>query len=534
MEKTNKTITILHSNDIHGKFTGKRDENGKLCGSLAQLSGYISAVKEENPDTIYCNAGDMFQGSLIDSDFQGLSTMQILNLMDIDVMSLGNHELDYGISHMLFVSRYANFPIVNANFLVKSNRKHLFKPHHVVQLGDVNVLFIGLITENILDQAKTEGLVGTFVTVEDAEQEIRRARERAVDKKGFKPDITVLLTHIGYEADVELAKSLPEDLGVDIIVGGHSHTYLDEPTIENGIIILQVGMENTHVGRLDLDFNTETRSIDGWKWEVIPVDEDHCQVDPFVRAMVNTYAMDIDEKYGRIITRLKRTLDNYGRGNTTEVGQLFADAFADSLDVDVMFLASSSTRCYTLDMTVTLQDLREAYPYDGKIYRVKVTGEMLRNMVRHMLRDEVLDDWQDVFFHTSRELKIKYDKETKDLEIKYNGKPLEDDQIISLGLQEYYYQTSDIGLGYTNEELEQIDEIRVVSLDAFETLKNYFSDHSDLGGRADDRLIIRGPLRGKALELNKTQKNRTYIILRPLDIKDGMLQMKGHNVKEIK
>ena len=78
------------------------------------------------------------------------------------------------------------------------------------------------------------------------------------------------------------------------------------------------------------------------------------------------------------------------------------------------------------------------------------------------------------------------------------------------------------------------NEIRVVSLDAFETLKNYFSDHSDLGGRADDRLIIRGPLRGRALELNKTQKNRTYIILRPLDIKDGMLQMKGHTVKEIK
>ena len=504
--ETNRTITILHSNDIHGKFTGRLDENGRLHGSLAQLSGYISRAKQENPYTIYCNAGDMFQGSLIDSDFQGLSTMQILNLIDIDVMSLGNHELDYGIAHMLFVSRYANFPIVNANFLVKSNRNHLFRAHHVVRLGDVNVLFIGLITENILDQTKAEGLIGTFVTVEDAEQEIRRAMKRATEQKGIRPDITVLLTHIGYEADVELARSLPQDLGVDIIVGGHSHTYLQEPVIENGIMILQVGMENTHLGRLDLDFNTETRTIDGWKWEMIPVDEDHCETDPFVRAMVNTYVMDIDEKYGRIVTRLRRTLDNYGRGNPTEVGQLFADAFADSLNIDVMLLASSSLRCYSLDMTVTLHDLREAYPYDGKIFRFKVTGAMLKHMIRHMLRDAVLDDWEDVFFHTSRDLRIKYDKDTGNLDIRYRNELIADDQIISIGMQEFYYINSEIGLGLTNEELEKTDGLRTVSGDAFETLKDYFSDHKGLGGPVDDRMVITGTIRGRALEMSKSRK----------------------------
>lgn len=262
MKKDNiRKITILHSNDIHGQFTGTTDDDGHVKGSLAQLSGYISKAKAENPDTIYCNAGDMFQGSLIDSDFLGLSTMQILNLMDIDVMSLGNHELDYGISHMLFVSRYADFPIVNANFLVSSNQRHLFRPHAVVKMGDLDVLFIGLITQDILDMARAEGIVGTFVSVEDAEKEIRRAKERAVEVKGFDPDLTVLLTHIGYEADLELAKSLPADLGVDIIVGGHSHTYLEEPAVVNDIIIVQAGMENTHLGRLDIDYDREKRKI---------------------------------------------------------------------------------------------------------------------------------------------------------------------------------------------------------------------------------------------------------------------------------
>ena len=432
-----RKITILHSNDIHGQFTGQTDDDGRVTGSLAQLSGYISKAKEENPYTIYCNAGDMFQGSLIDRDFLGLSTMQILNLMDIDVMSLGNHELDYGISHMLFVSRYANFPIVNANFLVSSNQRHLFRPHTVVKLGDLDVLFIGLITQDILDMAKAEGIVGTFVSVEDAEKEIRRAKNRAVEVKGFDPDLTVLLTHIGYEADIELAKSLPADLGVDIIVGGHSHTYLEEPAVVNGIVIVQAGMENTHLGRLDIDYNTDERNIEGWNWEIDPLDDDHCPTDRFVRAMVNTYVMDIDEKYGEIVTRLRRTLDNYGRGNATEVGQLFADAFADSLGVDIFMLAASSLRCYSLDMTVTLQDLREAYPYDGRIVAFKVSGETLYSMIWYMLRPAVLDDWEDVFFHTSRDLHIDYDRDAANLTMTFRWEPVDLDRMYTIGMQEF-------------------------------------------------------------------------------------------------
>lgn len=496
-KKSFKTITLLHSNDIHGKFTGKQDEEGNIKCSLAQLSGYITKAKEDNPYTLYCNAGDMFQGSLIDSDFLGLSTIEILNMIDIDVMSLGNHELDYSIPHMLFASRFADFPIVCANFLVRTNGKHLFKSHRVITLGDISILFIGLITEDILDQARTEGIVGSFVAVNDAESEIRSAIDDVVSSTGVRPDITVLLTHIGFNADLNLARSLPSELGVDIIVGGHSHTYLEKPVVQNGIIILQAGQENTHLGRLDLSFDEDNRCIDSWKYEMIPVDDDHCPTDKFVKAMVNTYAMDIDEKYGIVISRLRRTLDNYGRGNATEVGQLFADAFANSLDIDVMFLASSSTRCYTLDTTLTLQDLRMAYPYDGKIYKLSVTGEMLKRMVHHMLRDEVLDDWADVFFHTSRALHINYNKNTKEAVIKYKGKIVTDDQQISIGIQEYYYQLSEIGLGITNEEFEKNGKVREIASDAFTVLKDYFSEHSYLGGPVDDRYIVHGTVRGE-------------------------------------
>ena len=201
--------------------------------------------------------------------------------------------------------------------------------------------------------------------------------------------------------------------------------------------------------------------------------------------------MDIDAKYSAVVTRLKRRLDNYGRGNTTEVGQLFVDAFTDSLDTDLMLMASSSTRCYSLDMIMTLQDLREAYPYDGKIYRVKVDGRQLKHMIKHMLRDEVLDDWKDAFFHNSKDLHIVYTRATGELGLSFRGEPVTDDQEFRLALQEFYFINAKDVLGISCDELTEKGGLSVIAPDAFEVLKNYFSGHSGLGGYIDDRIIIR-------------------------------------------
>ena len=503
-----KRITILHSNDIHGKFTGETGEDGKLRGSMAQVAGFVAQTKKDNSNTLYCIAGDVFQGSLIDSDYQGLSTIDILNLVDIDVMSLGNHELDYGISHMLFAGRYANFDVINANFIIKSNRKHLFKPYYMAEIDGVYVLFIGLLTQDIIDQTRAEGLVGRYVTVADAKDEIRRTYD-VLDKKGRKADVVVLLTHNGWEADLELARSLDEELDVDIIIGGHSHTYIEEPVVENGILVLQCGADNTHIGKLEFLYDKATDSVESYSWEMIPVDEDHCTADKYVTAMINTYEYEINMKYSRMVTTLKRPLDNYGRGNTTEVGQLFADVFADDLGLDVMCLAASSLRCYSLDADVTLEALKEAYPYDGKIYCLRIRGEQLKRGIAHMLRPEVLEEWKETFFHFSKRLKISYDFDSKDLNVKFDGLPLEDDRMLEVGMQEYYLLNSEIGFGIRPEELVAEEEgIWIASPDAFLTLQDYLLNHQYLGGKTDDRCIIKGNVGGFALELKRGNRKR--------------------------
>ena len=95
-EKKLKKLTILHSNDMHGDFQAEQVDD-KLIGGVSFLSGYIQKVREEEENVLYVVSGDMFRGSVIDSEFKGLSTIEIMNLLGPDVATLGNHEIDYGI-----------------------------------------------------------------------------------------------------------------------------------------------------------------------------------------------------------------------------------------------------------------------------------------------------------------------------------------------------------------------------------------------------------------------------------------------------
>jgi len=136
-----KKFTILHSNDMHGDFLAEIKEGKKeLIGGLALLSGYINKVRKEEENVLYVVAGDMLQGSLIDSEWKGLSTIEIMNWLAPDVVTLGNHEIDYGLPHLLFLEKIANFPIVNANLYIRKNNKRLMQPYIILKKSGFDIL----------------------------------------------------------------------------------------------------------------------------------------------------------------------------------------------------------------------------------------------------------------------------------------------------------------------------------------------------------------------------------------------------------
>ena len=377
-----KKLTLLHSNDLHGDFLVENVDD-KLVGGVSMLSGYVNKVRREDENVIYAIAGDMFQGSLIDSEFKGVSTIEIMNLLAPDVVTIGNHEVDYGLAHLLFLEKCANFPIINANLYMKHNGRRLFRSHRILEIDGMKVLFIGILTEEVLQKTKLEKLIGTLVDIREAAEEVGRICD-AYQTEDI--DFTVLLTHVGIEADQQLAAILDPRWGVDLIIGGHSHTLLEKPIEVNGIPIVQAASGTDQIGRFDIMVDTDRNSIDSYTWQLIPITPDRCPEDETLKEIIEKYHNITETKYNRILTRFPERYTHPARNRETQVGKIFADAFKDS-----MLHASGSLRSHSLGPIMTLKDLQEMEPFDEEVYRYVVTGSQFRHMMEYMLRDEAFD-----------------------------------------------------------------------------------------------------------------------------------------------
>lgn len=444
-----RNLTILHSNDLHGDFLAKEiDED--LLGGIAMLSGYVNKVRREEKNTLYCVAGDMLQGSVIDAEYRGLSTIEIMNLLGPDVASVGNHEVDYGLAHLLFLERCAQFPIVNANLYIKSPYTRLFSPHVVLEVGGMKVMFIGIITNEIMMGIRND-VLASFVDVEDAAAEVGHICNafRKVDI-----DFTVLLTHIGFEEDKKLAALLDPQWGVDVIVGGHSHTILEKPEKVGDVLIVQAGVGTEQVGRFDIVVDTDKNSVHDYKWELVPIDSSHCPRNDEIERAIRRFKNETDRKYNRVLHQFARPLTHPARNQETELGNLFADIFKEVLEVDIALVGSGSIRKDAAPAILTYGELLELFPYADSMMRLRVTGAQLARMCAHMLRDEAFDGCHTEFYQFSEGLEIVYSKEKREfLKFDFQKRPIEDGQVFTLGLQGFHYNNFEGCFGFPIAEV---------------------------------------------------------------------------------
>ena len=482
-----KKLTILHSNDLHGDFLAEQIDE-KLIGGVSMLSGYVNKVREEEKNAIYCIAGDMFRGSVIDSEFRGISTIEIMNILSPDVVTIGNHEIDYGIAHLLFLEKCAKFPIINANMHITTNNARLFKSHHIIEIDGMKILFIGILTETVLSMAKKEALVGSFVDISDAVTEVERICNAY---HSLDIDCTVLLTHIGFEEDKLLAAQLDSSLGIDIIIGGHSHTYLEKPEEVNGILIAQAGTGTDQIGRFDLEIDTDSNSVRSFSWRSIPITDENCPRDIELEHILNPYKLEAEKKYSRVVTRLKRKLTHPSWYQETELGGLLADILQESLRLDMMLVGSGSIRVTELGPIVLFSNLTECLPYDDSAIALWVTGTQLKKMILYMLRDEVWEGSHCEFFQFSEGVRVIYNKQSHAFnEFSLCGKPIEDEKIYKIGLQYYFYLNMKDFFSISHEEVEQNGKPRRVATSCREVLDEYLSCHQGLDHRNSDRLNI--------------------------------------------
>lgn len=435
---------------MHGDFLAEAKEgSGKLIGSLAFLSGYVNKVREEEENVLYVISGDMLQGSIIDSEYKGISTIEIMNYLAPDVVCVGNHEVDYGLPHLLFLERLANVPIVNANLYIKKYGKRLMLPYKILSMAGYNVLFTGILTEKVMDSIRTDELIGTFVTLEEASAEVGMICNAY---KNNDIDLTVLLSHIGYESDIELAEMLNPEWGVDMIIGGHSHTILEKPTEVNNILITQAGVGTDQIGRYDIVVDDDTNSIVDYTWKLIPIDENLAEPDDQLLEFINSYKKKVDEKYNTLLTKFARKLTHPKREEETTLGNLIADAFAENAQCNVMLVGSGSIRIPELEPLVKLQDLMECFPYDDALIRYTASGKMLKTIFSHIMRPENRDG-EGECYQVNSKIKAVYDnKKTELASLEVNGNKVKDSDMFSIRIQGYHANNSGEYLGVTEKE----------------------------------------------------------------------------------
>ena len=484
-----KKFTILHSNDMHGDFLAEaQGAEGRLIGGLALLSGYINKVRREEENVLYVIAGDMVQGSMIDSEYKGVSTMEIMNYLAPDVVTLGNHELDYGLPHLLFLEKMANFPIVNANLYIRQYHKRLMQPYHIISKAGFDILFIGIVTEAIMDKLKMDSDIASFITLEEASAEVGRICNVYRDAD---IDLTILLTHIGFDSDKQLAALLKPEWGVDMIIGGHSHTILEQPALVNGILIAQAGTGTDQIGRYDIVVDDDTNSIVGWTWQLLPVDNSIAQPDGELQEFIDSFKEVVDRKYNTIVCRLAQKLTHPRREEETALGNLFADILVRRAQADVMLVGSGSIRATELGPLVTLGNLRSVYPYDGPLFKFTISGAQLKQAFAHFMRPENRNS-EGECYQVNRGVKAVYDNSKRELEsLTINGQPVPDDGRFTICVQDYHYKNSEKCLSLTNEALTALEGSQVVTTSSRDVLEEYLRYHQNANSAVEGRLQYR-------------------------------------------
>ena len=485
-----KTLTLLHSNDLHGDFLAENVDD-KLTGGVSMLSGYIAKTRREEKNVLYAISGDMFKGSLIDQEYRGISTIEIMNLLAPDVVTLGNHEVDYGLAHLLFLEKCAKFPIINANMFLTSNNTRLFNSHKIIRIDGMKIMFIGILTEDVLNSTRNDKLISTLVGIKDAAEEVGRI---CMAYQTEDIDLTVLLTHIGFENDQKLAAALDPDWGVDLIIGGHSHTLIDEPAVVAGIPIVQAAVGTDQIGRFDLVIDTDTNSIASYTWQLVPINADNCPRDLELEKVVHDYKSVTDAVYEQVLTRLDGVYTQERRNRDSMLGHLFADIVKEATGVDLVFIASGAIRGRVLGEVVTKGDLRGVFPYDNKVIECKFTGAQLRKALLWILRDESINAPFDggEFYQLSKGIRIVYDQPKHSLEVlELNGRSVQDDDLIKVAMGDYHFSSIDKFFHLEKADIQKNGRVKTLSSSDYVIVEERMSGAPLIRVDKEPRIIIK-------------------------------------------
>ncbi|WP_199617137.1 5'-nucleotidase C-terminal domain-containing protein [Paenibacillus alkalitolerans] len=378
-------VTVIFTNDTHAHL-----EN------VARRATVVRQIREEAENSILLDAGDVFSGTLFFNQYLGQADLEFMNKMGYDAMVPGNHEFDKGPKPFAEFVKKAEFPIVSANidYSKEPELNPLYKnevsasaaggsiyPATVLEVGGEKIAVFGLTTPETAFLANP----GENVVFKD---EIETAKAVVTDLKAKGYDKIIALTHLGFTYDKALAEEVD---GIDVIVGGHSHTRLDDPvkagSDDEPTLIVQANEYGKYIGRLDVSFDADGK-VTGFEHQLVDVDAQNDKKE-FVIASDEEFAArlaelqkPIDEMKSKIVGKTDvalegdRTVIRRGESN---LGNLIVDGMLakaqESTKATIAIQNGGGIRASIDAGDISLGEVLTVLPFGNTLVTLELTGE---------------------------------------------------------------------------------------------------------------------------------------------------------------
>lgn len=383
LEKGSVDITILHTNDTHGRV--------KADSSIIGIDT-ISAIKKSINNSILVDVGDTLHGLPFATMNKGEDIIALMKLAGYDVMTPGNHDFNYGYERLLELANMAStgvnsFPIISAN-VIKDNIT-LLDANYIKEVDGVKLGFFGLTTPETAFKTNPNNVKGL-----EFASPIESAKKQVEELKAKGADIIVALAHIGTDESSEIVSTMiaKEVEGIDIIIDGHSHS--NYPTgfeADNGTLIVSTGEYGANLGQVIITFNKDTNKITNKIASLIPkATAATLNPDEIVAQKIE----EINEAQNAVLSKVvgvsKVVLDGARenvRTGETNLGNLITDAMLYVTGAEIAITNGGGIRATINAGEITKQDVVSVLPFGNFIVTKYLTGAQIKDILEHGVKD---------------------------------------------------------------------------------------------------------------------------------------------------
>ena len=468
-------LTFLHTSDTHGFLLPTDYQNRDDYSAPISLSRASSLIKSERQrlgkeNVVVTDAGDCLQGSPLASythstnNYRDLYTFtEAYNRIGYDARCLGNHDFNFGQDYLTYYVDHNKAPIINDNILDEETDVPAFgKEYQIIEKNGIKIGFLGITTQYIphwepQDHVKGLKFVSAFKRIKHYAKILRPQVDvlAVIYHGGFESEPTTGVATEPHRGENEGYKILTEIPEVDVFLTGHQHRRLN--LVENNTAIVQPGYRGEAVAEVTLEINDQTKQIEKMSTELLNTKD--YEPDPEIVSIVK----DLDQRTQKWLDQPLARLNKPAPIENAMEARLHGAPFVNLLqqmqlwftDADVSATAIMSETAKGFGKEVTMRDVLLNYPYANQLCRVKLTGKQLRHIIEHsasfLEKDDqgkikFLDRWVkpkpqlyhfDVFYPVKYEVDLSKPVGHRITKLRLNGKPLEDDKIYHLAVNNY-------------------------------------------------------------------------------------------------